>query len=67
MIDAGNNFLDDLNKIQGLVPYVHSGNNIFDFALKKYRDSIKVSIQYFESTYKIKFNKEIMDEHLDWR
>jgi len=59
MIDASNKFLDDLNKIQEIVPYIHTGNNLFDYALRQYRNEIKNGIQYFETSYNLKFGKEI--------
>ncbi len=59
MIDASNKFLDELNKIQDFIPYVHTGNNLFDYALKKYRDEIKNGVRYFEASYDLKFGKDI--------
>lgn len=59
MVDASNKFLDDLNKIQELVPHIHIGNNLFDYALRQYRNEIKNGIQYFETSYNLKFGKKI--------
>lgn len=59
MLDASNKFLDELNKIQGFVPHIHTGNNLFDYALKKYRDEIVNGIKYFEVSYNVKFGKDL--------
>lgn len=59
MIDASNKFLDDLNKIQEIVPHIHTGDNLFDYSLRQYRNEIKNGIQYFEASYDLNFGKEI--------
>ena len=59
MIDACNKLLDDLNKVQGITPYVHIGNSLFDVAIMNYRDSIKNGVVYFSRNYNIRFKKEI--------
>jgi|GEM_PF-391990 len=59
MIDASNKFLDDLNKMQGFVPQLQIGDNLFDYTLKQYRDTIKNGIRYFETSYNLKFSKEL--------
>lgn len=59
MIDATNNFLDELNKIQDFIPHIHTGDNLFDYALKRYRDEILKGIHYFETSYNLKFGKDI--------
>jgi len=65
MVNGCNSFLDDLNQVQGLVPYTTlygDNRNLLYYALKKFRDSIKVGIMYFESEYKLEFNKKIMSD-----
>lgn len=63
MVDACNVFLDDLNKVEGFVPYLSgclpNNNNLFYFALNKFRGAIKTGVMFFEGEYRIKFNKEI--------
>ena len=63
MIEGCNSFLDDLNKAQDLVPYISlygKNGNLLYYAIKKFRDSIKVGIMYFENEYRTSFKKEIL-------
>ena len=65
MINGCNGFLDDLNQAQGLVPHIAlygNNSNLLYYALKKFRDSIKVGIMYFESEYRLVFNQKIMSD-----
>jgi hypothetical protein len=63
MVNGCNSFLDDLNKVRRIVPnaslYGNNGNLLY-YALKKFRESIKVGIMYFEKEYKLEFNINIM-------
>lgn len=65
MVNGCNSFLDDLRQVQGVVPnaslYGINGNLLY-YALKKFRDSIKVGIMYFEKEYKLEFNRKIMSD-----
>ena len=68
MIKSSNKFLDDLNKVQEFVPYIHIGDDLFAYALKIYRDAIKNGIEYFSDKYKVEFDKEILNKpiNLKW-